>query len=94
MILEWARPAVDDLRGIEGWLEEKATPAFAVRTLVAIRARALFLENFPHGGRPHADGTRVLVVYGTPYLIRYRILESVAQVLRIHHAREDWNVEV
>lgn len=94
MRLEWARPAVDDLRGIEEWLEEKATPAFAVQTLVAIRARAQFLQDFPHGGRPHPDGTRVLVVYRTPYVIRYRILESVAQVLRIHHAREDWTVEV
>lgn len=35
---------------------------------------------------------RILRVFDTPYLIRYRIVteREEVQILRIHHEREDW----
>lgn len=90
--LKWTGPARSDLRAINDWLEREASPAFAARTLATIRYRAKFLEDFPRGGRPHRDGLRILRVFDTPYLIRYRLVtdREEVQILRIHHEREDW----
>ncbi|MFN3434519.1 MAG: type II toxin-antitoxin system RelE/ParE family toxin [Sphingomonas sp.] len=92
MRIDWTRPALEDIRGIDDWLTREASPEVAVRTLVTIRHRAFFLENFPRGGRPLTGGHRVLRVFDTPYLIRYRIVGDVVQVLRVHHEREDWQL--
>ena len=89
----WTLPARDDLREINDWLERETSPALATKILATIRLRSKFLEDFPKGGRPHRDDTRILRVLGTPYLIRYRIKDGVVQILRIHHEREDWFVE-
>jgi len=58
--IDWAGPALDDLREIDGWLEREASPEFTLRTLTAIRYRAKVLEDFPRGGRPHRGGDRIL----------------------------------
>ncbi|WP_443026026.1 type II toxin-antitoxin system RelE/ParE family toxin [Sphingomonas sp. PB2P19] len=73
MQIGWTTPALADLRGINRWPSSEADPDFAVRTLVAIRLRSRFLVDFPRAGRPHRGGQRILWVFGTPYLIRYRI---------------------
>ncbi|AOH83691.1 hypothetical protein AWL63_06625 [Sphingomonas panacis] len=91
--IDWTVPALEDLRAIDRWLHKNATPDVAVSIITRIRARARFLEDFPHGGRPHRDGLRILRVIGTSYLIRYRIVADAVQVLRVHHEREDWFVE-
>ena len=93
MRIEWTTPALIDLRGINRWLSAEADPEFAMRTLVAIRLRSRFLEDFPRGGRPHRDGQRILRVFDTPYLIRYRVVGDLVQVLRVHHEREHWFIE-
>lgn len=94
--LAWTVPALGDLRKIEAWLERERSPAFALRTLMMIRHRARFLEDFPRGGRPYQGELRVLRILETPYLLRYRILEAsgAVQILRVHHEREDWQTEV
>lgn len=89
-LIEWTLSARGDLRGIDQWLEREASSETALATLIAIRERADFLTRFPHGGRPHHDGTRVLRVFRTPYLIRYRLNGNRVEVLRVHHEREDW----
>jgi plasmid stabilization system protein ParE len=91
--ISWTGPALTDLRNIDAWLDDVASPAVAERILSAIHRRARFLENFPHGGRPSQNGNRVLLVFGTPYLILYRIVGGHVQVLRVHHEREDWLIE-
>lgn len=92
MRIEWTSPALNDLRGIDDWVSRETDAELAVRILTAIRSRARFLENFPRGGRPHRNGQRVLRVFGTPYLIKYRIVGDRVQVLRVHHEREGWFV--
>ena len=89
-LIRWTLSARADLRSIDAWLDREATSDIAVTTLVAIRERADFLLRFPHGGRPLPDGTRILRVFRTPYLIRYRLSGDHTEVLRVHHEREDW----
>lgn len=79
----WSIPARDDLRDIDEWLTREARPGTAVRILSAIRLRSKFPEDFPRGGRPHRNETRILRVLGTPYLLRYRIVDRVVEVLRV-----------
>lgn len=95
MNVRWTAPSLADLRQINDWLTREADPAFAIRTLAAIRARAVFLRDFPQGGRPYRGNTRILRVLETPYLIHYRLIGTAeVQVLRVHHERKDWQVEV
>lgn len=91
--LDWTEGALADLREIEAWLSERALPEIALVTLIHIRRRAQFLENFPHGGRPIAKGSRALRVIDTPHIILYRLVGEAVQVLRVQHEREDWHVE-
>jgi plasmid stabilization system protein ParE len=93
MQIDRTTPALDDLRGIDDWFSQEAGPARAIRVLSANCFRSKFLEDFPRGGRPHRDGQRVLRVFDTPFLIRYRIVGDMVQVLRVHHEREDWFIE-
>ncbi|MGK6322266.1 type II toxin-antitoxin system RelE/ParE family toxin [Sphingomonas sp. DT-51] len=86
----WARAALDDLRAIDAWLDDHATPATALAMVSAIRRRAEFLRDFPYVGRHHRRDTRVLRVLGTPYLIHYRLVGQRCEVLRVYHEREDW----
>ncbi len=93
MRIIWSAPALDDLRGMDDWLVREASPDIALRMLTAVRHRARFLERFPRGGRPIADDHRILRVYETPYLIRYRIIDAIVEIIRVHHEREDWQLD-
>jgi toxin ParE1/3/4 len=49
------------------------------------------LRNAPDCGRPGLrEGTRELVVPGTPYIVVYRNRGHAVQVLHVFHARQDW----
>lgn len=90
MRIVWSILAREDLRIIDEGLLREASPEISVRILSAIAARATFLANFPHGGRPYRNGQCVLRVYDTRYLIRHRIRGEDVEVIRVHHEREDW----
>jgi toxin ParE1/3/4 len=89
----WSGPAVADLDSIDDWLSQHASSEIATRTFTKIRARADFLADFPHSGRPF-ENQRILSVYSTPFLIFYQIVQDEIQIVRIRHEREDWQVEI
>jgi len=91
--IAWTRPAQADLRTINDWLTENRDPGYVVRVMSSVRARASFLERFPHAGRPGIHGERILRVLYTPYLILYRLNGDRVEILRVRHEREDWLVE-
>ncbi|MGK6319043.1 hypothetical protein [Sphingomonas sp. DT-204] len=72
-------------------MDGNASAGFVFRTLVAIRLRARFFANFPHAGRPFREQLRVL---DTAYLLLYRLRGDAVEILRAHHEREDWQVEL
>ncbi len=90
----WSLPATFDLDRIGEWLDENRTAAASAQALYDIGQRTLFLQNFPHGGRPYKDGKRVLIVTGTPYVIEYRLNEGDVEIVRVHHERENWQTAV
>ena len=87
--LIWSNPALADLQLINIWLEENASSALAIATLVKIGSRADCLKEFRHAGRPSEGSKRVLRVLSTPYLIIYRLGRDTVENARIRDERED-----
>ena len=57
---------------------------------LAIERALESLEIFPNRGRPgQIDGTRELVVRGTPYVIVYSVSGEEVRVARLRHIRQD-----
>jgi len=45
----------------------------------------------PQIGRPgRVAGTRELVIFGTPYIVPYRIGSETLQILRVYHSSRFW----
>lgn len=91
MLLRWTTNAADDLTHISDYTQERFGPAQARRTALAIYDRAEFLKTNPNGGRPgRKPNTRELAVPGLPFLIVYRIRQSVIEINRILHGAQRW----
>jgi toxin ParE1/3/4 len=49
------------------------------------------LERYPNLGRPgRLQGTRELVITGTPFIVFYRLQESQVEILGVLHAARKW----
>jgi toxin ParE1/3/4 len=63
--------------------------AYAVQE--AIRQQVGRLAEHPRSGRPgRVDGTRELVVSGTPYIVAYRVAGEIVTILRVLHGARQW----
>lgn len=90
MRLVWGKWARADRLAIFDYLEER-DPAAAADMDDAIRAATYLLRDFPNMGRPgRVDGTRELVVIGTPYIVAYVVLEDRIRLLRVLHGARAW----
>lgn len=88
MLIDWTRPAIDDLRDA-GEHIARDNPTAATRMAARVVEAVESLAGQPNIGRPgRVINTRELVVTGTPFLIIYRVQLGTLQVLRVlHHAR-------
>lgn len=66
-------------------------PAAARRLIDRIRTAVGRLASTPGMGRPgRVQGTRELVVSGTPYVVPYRVLEERVQIITVLHSSQQW----
>ncbi len=66
-------------------------PEAATRVVSRIRTAVQRLVTSPAIGRPgRVAGTRELVIPGTPYIIPYRIVGDVVQVITVMHSAQRW----
>jgi toxin ParE1/3/4 len=80
--LEWSRLAVIDRDGIFDYIETE-NPLAAIAVDDRIRAQVQILKQFPLSGRlGRIDGTRELVVVGTPYVAGYIVSDASVRILR------------
>jgi toxin ParE1/3/4 len=88
--LRWTDSAVEDLRSAHDYVaaeNEKAAAETADRIVSAVER----LGQFPQMGRPgRVEGTRELVVTGTPFIVAYRLKRDSIQVLAVLHAARKW----
>jgi toxin ParE1/3/4 len=86
--VRWTPPAADQLEAIVRRIRED-NPEAARATAQAILDRIANLETFPSIGRPgERKGTRELVAGS--YVIVYRQISGVAEILHIWHGAQDW----
>ncbi len=66
-------------------------PAAASRVIERIRAAVGRLAEFPGIGRPgRVEGTRELVISATPFIVPYRVIGDVVQILTVLHSSQRW----
>jgi toxin ParE1/3/4 len=87
--IRWTEPAVQDLKSICDYIDERDGAEAARRIALKIYGSLNSLLEFPRRGRPgrKAD-TRELVISGFPWLAIYRICEDVIEVNRILHGAQ------
>ena len=90
MRLTWSRAALNDLAELRAYIAQDR-PKAAFRIGRRILQAASHLEQHPElGCRGRVEGTRELVVTGTPYLIPYRIRGESIELLRVLHGARKW----
>jgi toxin ParE1/3/4 len=86
----WTSVAADDLKSVYEYLSEHA-PARADSMVDRILAGIDVLEQYPNLGRQgRLDGTRELVITGTPFIIFYRLEKRQIEILGVLHAARKW----
>jgi toxin ParE1/3/4 len=87
MTLEFKRDALADLENIKAYIA-KQSPHAAARMANMLVAGCGRLETFPdRGRRGRMPGTRELTTM-RPYVIVYRHVEGLIEILRIWHGRQ------
>ena len=90
MKVRWSGPAEADLDAAVLFIAEDDVSA-ALRMQDRLLAAAAALEKLPHRGRAgRIDGTRELVVAGTPYMLIYEVAADHVWIIRVHHGAQDW----
>ncbi|MGH6912851.1 MAG: type II toxin-antitoxin system RelE/ParE family toxin [Geminicoccales bacterium] len=93
MKVEWLREARRNRESLLTYIAER-NPAAAVRLGDAIAAAAARLANFPEiAPRGRVEGTRELLIAGTPYIAIYRVETSKIVILRLLHDSQSWPPE-
>jgi len=88
MRLRWTPVAADDLEAIFEYVS-KEHPTLAQSTVRLLYETVRSLRGFPQRGRRGEDGTRELVLPRLPYIIVYRVMPEVVEVIRIFHGAQD-----
>jgi toxin ParE1/3/4 len=88
--IRWTDVAADDLKSVYKYLSEHA-PARAAMIVDRILASIDVVEQYPNLGRQgRIDGTRELVITGTPFIVFYRLRKSQVEILGVLHAARKW----
>ena len=93
MKVRWTGAARRDLAAVAEYLQERS-PQGARRMIGRIHEAARLLGEQPRAGKGgREDGTRELVVSGTPYLLVYEFGGHAVEVLRLLHDAQQWPLE-
>jgi toxin ParE1/3/4 len=91
MKLTWSPEAIDDLISLRAQISED--DAVAAKRVVSHILHCIeeWLPPNPHIGHPgRVPGTRELVIPKTPFVVPYRVSNTVLEILRIYHHARRW----
>lgn len=90
MKLIWSAFALSDRDAIFTYIEaDNPRAAVAIDERIVTATRRLI--DFPESGRVgRIEGTRELVVSGTPYIAAYTVTETAVRILRVLHGAQEW----
>lgn len=90
MKLEWSVSALTDRGEIFDHIEAE-DPRAALAIDEAISRQVGRLRRFPQSGRVgRIEGTREMIVAGTPYVVGYCIVGGAVRILRVLHGARRW----
>ncbi len=90
MKVAWTRLALEDMNNAYEFVAQQ-NPYAATNIINRIEAGVNALRIHPNLGRPgRVQGTRELVVAGTPFIIPYRIRRGRVEILALIHASRRW----
>ncbi|MGA9059924.1 MAG: type II toxin-antitoxin system RelE/ParE family toxin [Terriglobia bacterium] len=90
MKVRWTSLALEDLHNAYEYVAAD-NPRAASAMIARIEAAVNSLRVFPDAGRPgRVEGTRELVVTGTPFIIPYRTKHRQVEILALIHAARRW----
>lgn len=90
MIIVWAKPARTSFLAHMDYLLDRS-PSGAANVSAAVMAQIKLLEQSPYMGRPgRVENTRELVISKYPYIVCYRVVVDIIEILYVHHSRQDW----
>jgi len=88
--VRWTIPAVGQLQSLFDYIADE-NPGAAERTVRRIHEATLRTARLPKAGRMgRVPGTREIIVSGTHYLVAYRIVENLIDVLAILDGAQQW----
>jgi len=92
MEIVWRQVALQGLENARRYIAER-NPGAAKRIFEAIVSAVRRLADTPNVGGPgRIDGTRELVVGGTPYVV-YAVVDRRINILAVQHGAQEWPVE-
>jgi toxin ParE1/3/4 len=90
MQIKWVAIALSDINSIAEYISQD-NPESAQKVLSEIYRIVNLLKEQPNMGHPgRVTGTREIYIFGTSYIIPYRIKKDVIQILRVLHAAREW----
>jgi len=90
MKLIWSDAAQADREYIYDYIDGN-NPRAAIAVDNHLEEAVERLMRFPMSGRiGRVDGTRELVVTGTPYIAAYQVTDRIVRILRILHGAQEW----
>jgi toxin ParE1/3/4 len=88
--VRWLRSALRNLDEIHAYVLAD-DPRAADRLIARIEEAVGQIAHYPALGRAgRVEGTRELVISGTPYIVPYRVRGEVLEILRVHHGARRW----
>ncbi len=91
MKLKWTRLALQDLRHLHEYIADD-NPSAASRMVTRMQEATERMKNHPQMGRPgRVQGTRELVIAGSPYVVVYILGDSEIQIVAIIHSAMRWS---
>jgi len=90
MRLRWTRLAVKDLNHAHDYISQNK-PGGARSLIDKIKSGINSLRSHPEIGRKgRVEGTRELVIPGTPFIVAYRIARKRVEILAVIHSARRW----
>ena len=90
----WSRQATEQLAAAFDFVVED-NPSAAEKQVEMILRAVEQLVDFPEMGRPgRVNGTRELVIPGTPYIVAYRLNEATVRILALLHGARRWPTQL
>ncbi len=88
--IKWLGSALIDVGELADVIASN-NPEAAARVILRIRAVISTLSEMPDAGRlGRVEGTRELVISGTPYVAVYRLRDKIVEILAVRHGAREW----